>query len=105
MWSNNMRDKALTDKIPSIVAVVGLGKIGLPLATWYAMHGWCVIGCDINPHIVEQVNTGQSHVQEEPELASEVSRLVRQGLLMATTDTAQAVRQSSVVVVIVPVVV
>ncbi|HEU0000392.1 MAG TPA: nucleotide sugar dehydrogenase [Ktedonobacteraceae bacterium] len=97
-------DKA-TGHAPATVAVVGLGKIGLPLATCYAMHGWHVTGCDINAEIVEQVNAGQSHVQEEPELAVEVPRLVSQGLLMATSDTAQAVRQSSVVVVIVPVMV
>ncbi len=100
-----MREKALSDWAPSTVAVVGLGKIGLPLATWYAMHGWRVIGCDINPHIVEEVNAGISHVLEEPELAVEVPRLARQGRLTATMDTAQAVRQCEVVVVIVPVLV
>ncbi|MGH2498153.1 MAG: nucleotide sugar dehydrogenase [Ktedonobacteraceae bacterium] len=100
-----MRENGVAGQMPATVAVVGLGKIGLPLATCYAMHGWRVIGCDINAKIVEQVNAGQSHVQEEPELAVEVPRLVSQGFLMATTDTAQAVRQSSVVVVIVPVLV
>ena len=30
------------------VAVIGLGKIGLPLAVQYAQHGYRVIGCDIN---------------------------------------------------------
>lgn len=87
------------------MAVVGLGKIGLPLATYFALHGWRVIGCDINGEIVEQVNAGQSHVQEEQELSIEIPRLVREGLLVATTDTAQAVRRASAVVVIVPVVV
>ncbi|HKV59537.1 MAG TPA: nucleotide sugar dehydrogenase [Ktedonobacteraceae bacterium] len=100
-----MHENKATGHAPATVAVVGLGKIGLPLATCYAMHGWHVIGCDINAEIVAQVNAGLSHVQEEPELAVEVPRLVSQGLLMATSDTAQAVRQSSVVVVIVPVLV
>ncbi|HJT59047.1 MAG TPA: nucleotide sugar dehydrogenase [Ktedonobacteraceae bacterium] len=87
------------------VAVVGLGKIGLPLAVQYAMHGWRVIGCDINPQVVAAVNAGQSHVQEETELAFEVPRLVKEGLLSATMDTTEAVRRSRVIVVIVPVVV
>ena len=39
----------------STVAVVGLGKIGLPLAVQYARHGRRVIGCDINPEVVETV--------------------------------------------------
>src|SRR6266852_1038811 len=85
MWSNRMREKVLSDRAPSTVAMVGLGKIGLPLATWYAMHGWRVIGCDINPRIVEQVNAGISHVQEEPERAVEVPRLVRQCEVVGVT--------------------
>src|SRR5438876_11568556 len=89
----------------STVAVVGMGKIGLPLAVQYALHGWRVIGCDSNPEVVEAVNTGKSHVQEEPELATEVARLVEQGLLSATVRTTDAVRNAEVVVVIVPVVV
>src|SRR5438876_3298437 len=89
----------------STVAVIGLGKIGLPLAVQYAQHGRSVIGCDINPQVVATINAGQSHVQEEPGMAAEVAELVETGLLSATTHTAEAVRQSQVVVVIVPVVI
>ncbi len=89
--------------VPSKVAVVGLGKIGLPLAVQYAQHGKRVIGCDINPWVVEMINAGQSHVLEEPGLALGVANAVRQGLLSATVDTPEAVCQADVVVVIVPV--
>lgn len=99
---NNSRDFSLSS---STVAVIGLGKIGLPLAVQYASHGRRVIGCDINPQVVETVNAGQSHVQEEPELATEVADLVNKGLLSATANTTEAVRQVRVVVVIVPVLV
>ncbi len=85
------------------IAVVGLGKIGLPLAVQYAQHGHRVIGCDINAQVVECINAGKSHVGEEPELAVEVPRLVREGLLSATLDTTNAVIEANVVVVIVPV--
>src|SRR5437588_784976 len=90
---------------PSTVAVVGMGKIGLPLAVQYARHGRRVIGCDINPQVVKKINAGQSHVQEEPELTSEVARLVHVGLLCTTMNTSEAVHQAAVVVVIVPVVI
>ncbi len=95
----------LPDLASSTVAVVGLGKIGLPLAVQYAWHGRRVIGCDINPLVVEMINAGQSHVHEEPELTIEVPYLVSRGLLSATLDTTEAVRQAEVVIVIVPVVV
>src|SRR6266487_4633981 len=90
---------------PSTVAVVGMGKIGLPLAVQYAQHGRRVIGCDINPVVADMINTGQSHVQEEPELTAAVATTVAGGALSATLDTSEAVCQAAVVVVIVPVVI
>jgi nucleotide sugar dehydrogenase len=87
------------------VAVVGLGKIGLPLAVQYARSGQPVIGCDINPMVVEKINAGQSHIQEEPELIAGVAEAVRNNLLSATCDVTEAVRQARTVVVIVPVVI
>ena len=88
-----------------VVAVVGLGKIGLPLAVHYAQHGYKVIGCDVNRTVVETINAGQSHIQEEPGLVSGVAEMIGQGLLTATLDTTEAVRGANVVVVIVPVLV
>lgn len=92
-------------KLDRAVAVVGLGKIGLPLAVQYAQHGRRVIGCDINASVVETINAGRSHVHEEAELATELPRLVREGLLAATTNTTEAMSRAEVVVVIVPVVI
>ena len=87
------------------VAVVGLGKIGLPLAARFAQSGLKVTGCDINPEVVASVNAGRSHVKEEAGLDEAVADAVGSGRLRATTDTVAAVRASNVVVVIVPVVV
>ena len=99
-------DEIEIKRLVPVVSVVGLGKIGLPLAVQYARRGpGIVIGCDVNLQVVEMVNAGISHVHEEPELASEVRSLVSMGLLCATQDTTWAVSQASVVVVIVPVVV
>jgi nucleotide sugar dehydrogenase len=87
------------------VAVVGLGKIGLPLAAQFASRGMSVIGCDANPEVVATVGRGQSHVVEEAGLAELVASATATGRLRATGDTAAAVRRSDVVVMIVPVVV
>ena len=84
------------------VCVVGLGKIGLPLASNYATKGLTVIGCDIAPQVVEAVNAGRSPIDREPGLSEAVAQSVAAGRLRATTDTTQAVDQSAVVVVIVP---
>jgi nucleotide sugar dehydrogenase len=102
---NDTMQNGLTDSFPSRapIAVVGLGKIGLPLAVQYARHGQSVIGCDINPVVVEKVNAGRSHIDEEPELADGVADAVQKGLLSATLNIAEAVSGARVVVVIVPV--
>lgn len=84
------------------VAVVGLGKIGLPLAAQFAGSGLEVVGCDISPEVVESVNAGRSHILEEPGLQERVQEAVANGLLSATRDTTAAVERSNVVVVIVP---
>jgi nucleotide sugar dehydrogenase len=86
------------------VAVVGLGKMGLPLAVAYLRKGCRVIGCDVNQQVVEAINAGVCHIREEPGLAAVVAEAVSQGMLSATQDTTSAVRASDVVVVIVPVI-
>ncbi|HEX7265774.1 MAG TPA: nucleotide sugar dehydrogenase [Candidatus Dormibacteraeota bacterium] len=87
------------------VAVVGLGKIGLPLAAQLAGKGHTVIGADVNAAAVATVNAGMSHVEDEPGLSEAVSTAVAAGRLTATTDTTSATRSSEVTVVIVPLVV
>ncbi|HEX2681106.1 MAG TPA: nucleotide sugar dehydrogenase [Candidatus Dormibacteraeota bacterium] len=89
----------------SEVAVVGLGKIGLPLAAQFAQSGKTVVGCDINPQVVATVNSGHSHIREEPGLDQAVAHAVARGRLTATTDTEAAVASADVVVIIVPVLV
>ena len=84
------------------VAVVGLGKIGLPLAVQFAGKGMDVIGCDVIPSVVESINRGRSHILEEPGLDERVKQAVAEGRLKATTDTSGATAAADVVVVIVP---
>ena len=84
------------------VALVGLGKIGLPLAVQFARKGWNVIGCDVATSVVEAVNAGRSHIREEPGLAEGVATEAAAGRLRATTETSAAVAEAGVVVVIVP---
>ena len=85
------------------VAVVGAGKMGLPLAAQFAGHGWTVVAVDIDPAVVASINAGHSHVGEEPGLADLVAEAHAAGRLRATSDGAEAAREADVVVLIVPV--
>ena len=86
----------------SRVAVVGLGKIGLPLAAQFASKGVEVVGCDVLPDVVESINAGRAHIHEEAGLEAAVAAAVAKGKLTATTDTSAAVATAGVVVIIVP---
>jgi nucleotide sugar dehydrogenase len=86
----------------SSVAVVGLGKIGLPLAAQFARKGMHVIGCDVLPEVVAAVNGGRSHIRQEPGLDEAVASAVASGKLSATVNTAAAVAEANVALIIVP---
>lgn len=85
------------------VTVVGLGKIGLPLAVQYASRGLDVSGCDIDPSRVERINAGDCPIVGEEGLEAGLAAALRDKRLHATTDTSAAVAESDVVVIIVPV--
>ncbi|MBF8289622.1 MAG: putative dehydrogenase [Chloroflexi bacterium] len=85
------------------VAVVGAGKMGLPLAAQFAGHGWTVIAVDVQEAVVAAINEGRSHMGEEPGVADLVASAHAAGRLRATTDGAAAAREANVVVLIVPV--
>jgi nucleotide sugar dehydrogenase len=87
------------------VAVVGLGKIGLPLAVQIAGSGNAVVGCDISADVVEAVLSGVPHFPGEAHLAQRLAGVLASDLLRATTDTAAGVKEASVVIIVVPLVV
>ncbi|HWM16663.1 MAG TPA: nucleotide sugar dehydrogenase [Microbacterium sp.] len=84
------------------IAVVALGKIGLPLAVQFADSGHEVIGVDVNPKTVDAVNAGVEPFPGEAHLQKKLSALVPAGRLRATTNYAEAIPGSDAVVVVVP---
>lgn len=84
------------------ITVVGLGKIGLPLAVQYATKGHRVFGVDINEDVVRSVNIGVEPFPGEDHLEELLRRVIDKGDLTATTDTGAAVAASETVVIVVP---
>ncbi|NWJ48907.1 MAG: nucleotide sugar dehydrogenase [Chloroflexi bacterium] len=48
----------------AIVAIIGLGYVGLPLAVAYAEAGFRVVGLDIDKRRVATLNAGKSHIED-----------------------------------------
>lgn len=80
------------------IAVVAMGKIGLPLAVQFADAGHDVIGVDVNEETVRLINEGVEPFPGEAHLQDKLSELVPAGRLKATTDYAQAIPEADAVV-------
>ena len=66
------------------VGILGLGYVGLPLAAAFGEAGLKVIGVDLDERKISSINQGISYIQDVP--SEQVSRLVKAGLLVASTD-------------------
>lgn len=67
------------------VCVIGLGYVGLTLATVMAEAGFEVIGIEKRAHIVELTSQGKPHFTE-PGLADAMTRAIASGSLKASTS-------------------
>jgi len=67
----------------AVVAVIGLGYVGLPLAVEFARAGFHVIGYDVSERVVKLLMSGKSHIQDVAD--ADVAELVQSGAFEATT--------------------
>ena len=81
------------------ISVIGLGKLGAPLAAVFASKGFRVIGTDLSRDYVDAINNGEAPV-DEPRLQELIS--TSGALLTATLDLPGAVAATDVTFIIVP---
>ena len=81
------------------VSVVGLGKLGAPLAAVLASRGFSVIGLDVNKTFVDAMNAGKMPIVE-PQLNELIA--ANRERLSATMDANEAIQKSDASFVIVP---
>jgi UDP-N-acetyl-D-glucosamine dehydrogenase len=78
----------------AVVAILGLGYVGLPLAVVFAEAGFTVLGVDPVAEKVEMLQRGESYIMDVP--TEQVARLVKAGKLIATTDYSVTTRADAV---------
>jgi UDPglucose 6-dehydrogenase len=81
------------------ISVIGLGKLGAPLAAVLASKGFSVVGTDLNRSYVDSINVGEAPV-DEPRLQELIE--AHRDRLRATMDAAAAVAETDVTFIIVP---
>jgi len=84
---------------PQVLAIIGQGYVGLPLAMAAVDAGWTVIGIDNFAAKVAQINEGSSPVEDISD--KQLQAAISNGDYIATTDFS-AVAQASVVTICVP---
>ena len=84
---------------PQILAIIGQGYVGLPLAMAAVDAGWTVIGVDNFDAKVAQINGGSSPVEDISD--AQLKAAIAKGVYKATTDYS-AVSKASVITICVP---
>jgi UDP-N-acetyl-D-glucosamine dehydrogenase len=81
---NLLRKKISTRSLR--VAIIGLGYVGLPLATTFAEAGFQVVGIDVDQQKIDHASQGLSYIQDIS--SSSLQKLIDTKLLHFTSDFA-----------------
>jgi len=81
------------------LSIIGLGYVGLPLGLQFAKSGCRVLGLDIDPAKIKEIEAGRSYIRHIP--ADDVAAQVKAGRFSASSDFS-LVKESEAVVICVP---
>jgi UDP-N-acetyl-D-glucosamine dehydrogenase len=93
------RHQELLSRIQShdaVVAIIGLGYVGLPLGVAFAEGGLRTIGLEVNPAIVDGINRGSSHILDVT--SERLAPLTESGMLEATVDPGRLAEADAIVI-------
>jgi len=87
------------------VTVIGMGKIGLPLAVNFARHGANVTGLDIQEDVVSKINCGVEPFPGEKDLEIFLQECIANSKLIASTNKIECISDADVIVICIPLIV
>ena len=79
------------------IAVIGIGRIGLPTALCFAQAGFETIGVDINEKLVNMVNSGDYPLKDEPEFDKIFESVIENKKFRAETDISKVVPNCDII--------
>ncbi len=80
---NDILLKKINDR-SARVGVIGLGYVGLPLATTFGQNGFCVLGLDVDEQKLAKLARDTSYIEDVP--SSQIASLRAAGRFTATGD-------------------
>ena len=84
------------------IAVIGIGRIGLPTALCFAHSGFETIGVDINERLVNMVNSGDYPLKDEPEFDKIFDIVIKNKKFRAESDITQVIPNCDIVLLSLP---
>jgi UDP-N-acetyl-D-glucosamine dehydrogenase len=81
------------------IAIVGLGYVGLPLSLQFARSGVSVLGLDVDPAKIENLNAGRSYIKHIE--SSAIAEHVKAKMFEASADFSR-IREVEAVIICVP---
>jgi len=82
----------------AVVSVLGLGRVGLPLAIVLARSGLRVIGVDVDAQVVNMVSKGEMPFYH-PEVQTWLKEVLGTGAFTASTESKKSIEASDVIIV------
>ena len=94
----------LLEKRAITVAVVGQGKMGLPISVIMIESGFNVIGVDNNPETVEMINQGNPPILKEPGVLEGLQKGLHAEKYRCTLSMEEALKEADIIIIIIPLV-
>ncbi len=94
-----LAEKSLT------IAVIGQGRMGLPISVVFLEAGYKVIGVDVNPLLVEKATKGEIQLVGEPGVEEGIKKGVTEGRYFCTLSHEDAIKQADIIIIIIPLIV
>ena len=100
---NNLEDVLKSLKSQTLrVCVIGIGRIGLPTALSFAKSGLDTVGVDINENLVQNINSGNFPLKDEPGYQEIFDNVIKNKKFSATTNIEDAVPNSDLILLSLP---
>jgi len=87
------------------VTIIGMGKIGLPLAVNFAKNGAKVTGLDVQEMVIDQINAGIEPFPGEKDLDVFLKECIENGSLVASHDKKLSISNAEAIVVCIPLII
>ena len=95
-----MKDHLISNSLK--IAVVGIGRIGLPTALCFADSGFQTTGIDINNELVSRINSRDYPLKDEPEFDKIFESVMDKKKFVATTDISKGVSGCDIILLSLP---